>query len=403
MKTGTERTHISNKAGIICMLQFFFGATMACFFPFVVVFMLDRNADNSTIGLVLTITAVVTIFSQILWGIISDKIGSIKKVFVTCLVISIAGMLLLTQCREIVSLAIVIVFVTFFASPLSPLLDSWTVQHVRNISKLSYGSVRLWNSIGYAVCVFLMGKLEAIASINIIMVIYCATALITAIAALYLHKPVSGADVHSLARLANIRDVNILFRNFQYVTILIIGVLVYVSITPIQSYLPLLMSHVGGNNELYGLACAVSAISEVPLFYFSNRLLQKFSPRKLLCAAIMFYAIRLMLLSLATTPAIIIIVQILQALTYGLFLVGSIYYIDSLAPSTHKATALSLSTAVYSGTGAILGNFFTVRLIDKMGIPQTFGAGAVLCAATLVLFIVLLSVKKKSRTDKPFR
>jgi PPP family 3-phenylpropionic acid transporter len=329
--------------------------------------MIDRHAPTATIGLVLTINAVMNILSQILWGIISDRIGSVKKVFMICLVFSMAGMLIMLQSRSIAALAVLIVVTTFFMAPLPSLMDSWTFQYVKNHKSLSYGSVRLWNSIGFAVTVFLMGKLKMITSMNYIMGSFLIFGTITVVAAYKISNPNHADDGLNIKRLTNIKDVGILFRNSRYVMILIIGGLVYVSITPISSYMPLLMTNAGGTDDLYGLAMAISALSEVPLFYFSSRLLAKFKASIMLCAAIFFYTLRLLLLSLAPSPAIIIMMQIMQALTYGLFLVSSIYYIDSLAPATHKASALLISTAVYSGTGAILWNYLVVTLINVTG------------------------------------
>ena len=74
---------------------------------------------------------------------------------------SVAAVLLLSipLYGKIIVVALVLATVTFFESALMPLLDSWVVKGIAEEESISYGSIRLWGSIGFAFTAFLVGKI----------------------------------------------------------------------------------------------------------------------------------------------------------------------------------------------------------------------------------------------------
>ncbi|MCX7709093.1 MAG: MFS transporter [Clostridia bacterium] len=372
------------------VLHFLFGMVLACYLPFFVVYLLDRKIDNTTIGNILMINSLVSVFAQILWGIISDRIGSIQRVFISCLTCTILLNLLLPFTHQARILIILLPMITFFLIPLIPLLDSWTLKGIKKGSSQSYGSIRLWNSIGYTVTAVFAGKLVSSTSINSVFFLFSILGCMIIFIGFKLKIVDSHEEASQKARLSSLTDIKKLLKNYQYVTFLFSCCILYIAVSPLFSFIPELMNQSGGNEGLYGIAVAVSAISEVPIFYLSLKIINKFKIHHLIAAAFAFYALRMLILSSASSPQIIIISQCMQSITYSLFLIGSVHYIDSLAPKELKATALSLGSSVYGGLGGIIGNYFAGRLIDIAGIFSAYRAGSFICFSALVLFILFL-------------
>ncbi|WP_141677943.1 MFS transporter [Orenia metallireducens] len=78
--------------------------------------------------------------------------------------------------------------------------------------------------------------------------------------------------------------------------------------------------NVGGTTSHQGLALFFIAISEMPMLFLSKKFIIKYKYRVILLFSAIFYIIRLTLLSLATSPIMIIGIGMLQALSFAVFL-----------------------------------------------------------------------------------
>ena len=377
------------------VFQFVFWAGVACYTPYIVIFLMQKNVGISQIGLILTLSALSGVLSQPVWGLISDHIKSIKKVFVLCLLITAVLAIILSFMSSTVVIAAMLVIITFFYAPLIPLLDSWTVRAALEDGKRSYGAVRLWGSIGFAILVTIMGRIVGGSSASLAFIGYGAISCLTVLISLAVKDVRVDSSVKANGDAEQERhnkraDIARLLKNYNYVVFLVFTFFLYISMLSIFSFLPKLMDYVGGNAGLYGIAMAVSAFSEVPILYFSSRLIKKYKATTLILLATVFYIIRLFIYSVAVSPILIILTQILQGLSYGLFLASYVYYIHSLAPEGLKTTAQTIGNAVYTGMGGIVGNYVCGRVIDRYGIHAVYRFGAI--EDIVIFFLFLLSV-----------
>ena len=377
------------------VLQFVFWAGVACYTPYIVVFLMQKNAGISEIGLILTLSALSGVLSQPVWGLISDHIKSIKKVFVMCLLATATLVIILSFVNSMIVIAVMLVVITFFYAPLIPLLDSWTVRSALEDGKRSYGSIRLWGSIGFAVLVTIMGKVVSGSSASLAFVGYGVITCFTALISLTVKDVKVDSSVKVKGDVEEESDnkrakLSKLLRNYNYVVFLVFTFFLYISMLSIFSFLPKLMDSVGGNAGLYGVAMAVSALSEVPILYISSRLIKKYRATSLILLCTVFYIIRLFIYSVAASPILIILTQTLQGLSYGLFLASYVYYIHSLAPEGLKTTAQTIGNAVYMGMGGIVGNFVCGKLIDGFGIHAVYRFAAI--EDIVIFFLFLLSI-----------
>ena len=135
---------------------------------------------------------------------------------------------------------------------------------------------------------------------------------------------------------------------------------------------------------------AVSASSEIPILYFSSRLIRKYKATTLILLGTVFYIIRLLIYSVAASPIAIILAQLLQGLSYGLFLTSFVHYIHSLAPAGLKTTAQTMGNAVYTGLGGIVGNYVCGRIIDGFGIHAVYRFTAIEDIVISLLFLLTI-------------
>ena len=377
------------------VLQFVFWAAVACYNPYIVIFLMNKNIGISEIGFILTLSALSGVLSQPVWGLISDRIKSVKKVFILCLLVTALFIVILSFMNHAVIIAVLLVVITFFFAPLIPLLDSWTVRIALEDGKRSYGSIRLWGSIGFAVLVIIMGRLVSGSSASLAFIGYGVITCFTVLVSLAVKdvsvdrtaKESGGAEKEGEIKGARISK---LLKNYNYVVFLVFSFFLYISVLSIVSFLPKLMDYVGGNAGLYGIAMAVSASSEIPILYFSSRLIRKYKATTLILLGTVFYIIRLLIYSVAASPIAIILAQLLQGLSYGLFLTSFVHYIHSLAPAGLKTTAQTMGNAVYTGLGGIVGNYVCGRIIDGFGIHAVYRFTAIEDIVISLLFLLTI-------------
>lgn len=382
-------SNINPKQLQLSKLQFVFWATMAAYFPFTVVFLQAKGLSNTAIGAILSLNSFISIFAQPLGGILSDRYRSVKKVFLLCMIISALIMLSLPIIFSTIGLAIVLTALTFFTSPLSPLMDSWIIEEIRNEQDLSYGNIRLWGSLGYSICAYLFGLLVDKASINYNFIIF---ALMTAFMVLFTRNIKDEGSASAI----NLKEMQIgqLLKNYSYIAFLVFSTVIYVPHKASFSFLPNLLASVGASPGTQGIASAIMAFSEIPLFFMSRKLLQRYKPIHLILVSALFFVLRQVAYLTATTPQQVLLAQVLQGPSFALFLNGAVYYIDSLAPDKLKSTAQTLASSLYGGVSGILANYFGGWVIDNWGISWLYSLGIWVTIAITLLFLASLAIEK---------
>lgn len=395
----TAAIHKKNPSGLRSLKVFQFVAwyTIGCFNPFVVLFLMHRSVNTATIGFILMMNSLVLLVGQPLWGMISDRLQSVKKVFLICLATSALLNLILPWSGNTAILTFMLPLCFFFFCALSPLLDSWTVRLIKSEQLQSFGSFRLWGSIGFSVAVILLSKLISITSINAMFVMFGLMSAVTVFICIFYVKDIKKVKTDETGKISSLKDLHLgrLFKNYYYVTYLLMACIMFMTLSSVNSFLPVLMKQVGGSDELYGVAAAISAFSEVPVFFLSSLLIKRYKPVTLILASILVYTLRLFIYSIAGSPLVVIFAQSLQGFSYGLFLTGGVYYIDSLTPEGLKSTAQTAATATYFGLSGIVGNYVTGRLIEGYGIFFVYRTGVYIDILVFILFLSSLFLGRR--------
>ena len=232
----------------------------------------------------------------------------------------------------------------------------------------------------------------SITSINAIFVTFSIVSAITIFICFVFVKETAKINNSTNGKIHSFKELHIkrLLKNYYYVTYLLLACIMFMTLSSVYSFLPVLMKQVGGSDELYGIAVAISAFTEVPVLFLSKWLINKYKPVSLILASILVYTLRLYIYSIAGSPLTIMIAQALQGFSYGLFLTGGVYYIDSLAPEELKSTAQTAATAIYFGLSGMVGNYMTGRFIESYGIFFVYRIGV--CVDILVFTLFLLSL-----------
>lgn len=373
----------------LSLLEFVFWATFSSYYPFLVVYLVSKGIDNTTIGIIMSVNSFVLILSQPFWGYASDRLRSIKRVFLFCLITATILWLALPIFESVLLIGLMLAVLTFFESPLSPLLDSWVVQGIKEEKVNSYGNIRMWGSLGFAMISYINGRLIGSYGITSIFYSFAILALLTVLLlTLFRSKDVI------VSRHTGSLGVSGLLKNYYYFAFVVFAAVLFIPHRSAYTFLPRLVEHLGGRSQDFGMAISILALSEVPLLIFSGFLLRRFKPIHLILVSTFFFTLRQILLLFATQPIHAILIQTLQGPSFTLFLPGAVYYIDSLTPDKLKSTAQTLASASFLGVSGLVGCYGGGWLIDHYGIMRLYSIGAVISLCISILFLLSFPLGK---------
>ncbi len=283
-----------------------------------------------------------------------------------------------------------------FYNTIQPLLDSLSLKMVKTNPAFSYGTLRIAGAAGWAFTGIVVGHYIDTINTTVIFIFSAISMLLTFIFSFSL-KPDGEKEASSASySFKNIKEV---FGNKVLIFLLICVFFISAGATTIWNFYSIYMKENGASASLVGYGISFQGLCELPLFYFSAKIIGRFGIRTTLLITVFATALRLLLYSLVKNPNAAILIEILHGISWSLFWVVCVEYVNMLVREDWRATGQSLLYAAYYGAGAIAGNFWTGYLYDtKMKVAQIFllNAGIV---SIVGLFIWVFMKKQKLATS----
>jgi PPP family 3-phenylpropionic acid transporter len=367
---------------------FYYGA-QACFFPFLTIYYQQLGLSGSQIGLLAGFSPVISLISAPFWSGLSDATGRHRLVLSLGLSGAAGGILLMMQAQSLLWLAVAVACYAFFSAAIIPLADSATM-HMLGGEKGNYGKIRLWGSIGWGAAAPLAGLLmdrfgpRGGFSASIVLM---AVVLLVSLGMSHSRGHLSVPFWHGVRQVLADR------RWYPFLGLVLIGGM---SMSVVSAYLLLYMNSLGANRTVMGLTQTIATISEIPVLFFVNRLIKRFGARPLMAVSIAAYALRAFLVSLATVPETILLIQTIHGATFALLIGAGVTMADELAPAGLKATAQGLYGAVMGGVGVTTGAVLGGWIYEHYGAPATFRVMSIVALLGLLLWAVFDRLLQRS-------
>lgn len=357
-------------------------AAVASFGPFATLYYRELGFSGIEVGILAALPAVALAFAGPLWGAAADALAAHRRLLQVALGIAALLALAATQVSSFVAVLAVIALFAVASAPTASLLDGYAVSIGERLG-ISYGSLRVWGSIGYTLSVLAVGRLMGERVSRLFLVTHAAFLLVGLLATFGLPRLGEQRPRPLFAGLGE------LGRNRPLAALLAVAFLVSTGIAAMYGFLGIRIEELGGSASLVGAATALGAMSELPVVAFGGWFLRKLGAVRLIALAISVYTVRLTAYGLITDPEWVLPVQLLHGLSYGAFLVASVTLVHRLAGREHAATAQALLAAVSFGLGNVTGALIGGGLLDAVGTAWLFRGAAGLMLVTLVAFLTL--------------
>ena len=328
---------------------------------------------------------------QPFYGMLADRFGYKKTLLSSSLMASIVYVLYLFD-GGFGYLFMITIFMAIFYNTLQPVLDSLSLKLVKNNPAFSYGTLRIAGAAGWAFTGTITGQLIDAINTTVIFAISAISMLLTFIFAFTLQQDKEKVIITSGQSFKNVKDV---FGNKVLLFLLFCVFLVSTGATTIWNFYSIYMKENGASASLVGYGISFQGLCELPLFYFSARIIGKLGIRTTLLITVFATALRMFLYSIVKNPQAAIAIEILHGISWSLFWVVCVEYVNKLVREDWRATGQSLLYAAYYGAGAIVGNFWTGYLYDtKMKIADIFLLNAGIVAIVGLLIWIFMRNKK---------
>ena len=274
--------------------------------------------------------------------------------------------------------ALVLAF-AFFRAPIVPLADVIALELAFRAGT-TYGRIRLWGSVGFALAAIVSG-----AWLNPARYAPLPTAIAAALALMLATSLFLPARTAAPPRPVP-EHVQGLIRSADFRLFLAASLLGQAAHAAYDLCFTLHLRDLGVAPGISGAAWAIGVAAEIALMAGSGLVLARARPPALLAVAFAGGAIRWALLAVVRSPAVLLALQPLHGVSFGLMWIASVTYLAQRVAPHVLATAQGLFVAS-AATGTVIGMLAWGPIYRQFGGALTFGAASATAGLAFVLAV----------------
>ena len=366
------------------LIYVLFYAGQAMYNVYLNLFLNQNGFSNTQLGLLSSVSTVVLVLVQPLWGVLSDKSKSKNQIVGMLLLISAIVGLAFYASKTALWLSLCVLLFNVFFNPAVTLQDNYTLEMLEG-GRWDFGQLRLGGTLGYAACAALIGF---VVETNYRQIFWMMGIFFIITGVLYFTLPRVSGHREKKQKV----KYSLLLKDRRLVCMFVFNI-VYTLGTAFfyQFYSIHYSNELGASSVMVGLLSTFGALSEIPFFWFAGRLQKRFGTKAPMLFAGASAAARWLLLSMLTNTSVILVVNMLSGCGFVGFSYSLIRYINDNVPKSMRATAQSLN--------GILGTFFS-RIIftpisgilaDHFSISTVLLGNGLLMVAAVLLFAFTFS------------
>ncbi|OGN90391.1 MAG: hypothetical protein A2Y88_00480 [Chloroflexi bacterium RBG_13_48_10] len=329
-------------------------------FPFIILYLQGLKFSGPQIGFIAGLIPLVSLVGATFWTRLADLQHRHKLVMSITILGAIILSITFPFLKAFILVLIVSVLYALFTSPIISLADSATMSMLAS-EKALYGRVRLGGTIGWGLMAPVAGLIIQSFGIQwafwgyaLIMVLVLIISQKFSFPLRTKKNPIKG-------------DFRQTFANRRWLFFLILAFVAGVGFASMNTYLFPYMEELGISRLMMTVALTISSIGELPVLFFTNRLLKRFGAFGLLGLSMALTGVRLLLYAGLNFTAGILLFQLFNGMTFPLFWVAGVSYADENSPTEMKATAQGLMGSMTFGFGAATGGLVGGLMLGSIG------------------------------------
>jgi PPP family 3-phenylpropionic acid transporter len=332
---------------------------LGIFLPYFNLYCYHLGFTGFQIGGLSALRSVALVAFPLIWGALADRFRIRRPIYILCNFAATSIWLFFLFTVEFWQMLIITAFYGIFYAPIISFLEAVTMD-VLGEEKKNYGRIRAWGSISFITMVMAVGKIVDLYSVDIILVLIFAGSLMLAVISVRI--PAVKSQTRDF-----LRPGASFFSQKRVLVFLFCAFLMLVSHGAYYGFFSIHLENLGYGSTFIGIAWALASTAEILVMIGSNKIFRRFPLENVIFFSFLVAAIRWAVLFFAESAAIIMLSQVLHAVTYGTFHMASILYIDRLTPDTAKTVGQAVNNATTYGLGLMVGFMITGYFYETTG------------------------------------
>ena len=339
---------------------FLYFAAFASLMPFFVLFYQGRGFSGAEIGLLTGVPPLITMVAVPSWTSLADAKRWHNWVMSLGIAMAVLIVFLLPSLTSFIVVFLAIILFNIFLSPVASLADSATMTMLGE-ERAMYGRIRLGGTIGWGLFAPIAGAMAQNYGLKIVFWSFSAIMLINLFVS---QRFVYSSQEKAASKSGGIR---LLLTNRRWINFLFLAFLGGLGSFSAAAYLYPYMAELGANESTMGIALTLSTLTEIPMFFFGDRLVKKFGSYGLLILALGLSGARSLIFAAIRTPLMVLIVQTFGGMIFPAMWTAGVSYADEHAPMDLKSSAQGLLGAASFGFGSAVSGFISGLLLEQFG------------------------------------
>jgi len=350
----------------------------------------ERGVSDAGIGLINTMPMAGILLFSIFAGRLADRASDWKQAILLGTGLSAAFSLFLGFAEGFWMILLVWTMINLPAGLVSPVADAATMRLSMRLG-FSFGATRAWGTLGYLAMCFLTGYVIlwlGAPSFVWLMVFACAARVLFA-AGLPQMRDAARVRTVSDGRLLS-RDVVAAFEPWVLLPV-IAGAILFANHMVMNAFSSLVWKQQGLSEPVIGGLIALGAAAEAVTMFAWKRINTRFPARVLILIAALASILRWAGMSFSPPLAVIVLMQLGQAVTFTFSYLGCLYFIAKRTTEDTSAEAQSLYGVMMQG--------FSILVVAGFGVAfGFFGVEAFwICVALSVLALAMVQASLRMR------
>ncbi|MDU4695077.1 MULTISPECIES: MFS transporter [Paenibacillus] len=370
-----KKRHSSFSLLPLGLVNFFIYGTMVIFAAFFQLYLQDIGMDKLEIGSLMAIGPLISLLAHPFWRYLGDQRQNPRAV----LLVMMLGLLLMGHLMFKVNtfsmLYLTMILLYFFLSPLLSQSNTLILGYTAGTEN-QFGTYRIWGSLGWTFIALAAGPIIDAIGHNGSSLLFSVT-LMLAIGATLLLPSIRQPSQTPWLKGVELRRA---LQNKYLLAFVLFSMLVAVPNAMNGIFMPLFMTDLGGSRLAVGGAVFLSTAFELLAFILLDRFLKRKMSYLLACITIvsLLFAVRWDLMSEATNPLQILLIQLLHSVTFGGFFYVGTKLITLLLPRPLRSAGQAVYTFAASGLAGVIAGFWGGWLFQNFGSVVMYRSGVAL-------------------------
>lgn len=357
-------------------------AALGALLPYLPLVLSSRGLSARAVGGVLVIGPLLNLVAPGAWAWVADTFGMRERLMAIAPAGCALGVLLLIPDGGWQGAAIAMFVISACRSPIVPMADAAS-HALLGHDGAGFARIRVWGSVGFVASAAVFGWADGSGDVVLLFGVAAAAYLVGAVVAgrggATWQPRQTGVALRALAE-ARATGLTALFAG---------GVFYYFGHGSYDAFIGLHLRAMGFGDRVVGYAWAAGVLTEIVLMLAIRPVIERVDGAKLLVVAGLTASVRWALLSWVTHVVAVVAVQMLHAVTFGLWYLAMVGYVQARASESLRTSVQALAHTSLA-CGMVVGYTVGGEVFERYGGALLFRFGSVSALVATALYATLL-------------